>query len=100
MNRNTKIELLKVYYKTKGLDLTLSEVSDLQKIARQLQINGINLCNVPNYKTTEPHLFNKLAKILACRGVSPNQVETSQDPRGYCLQITIQGEIICPERFN
>ncbi len=101
MNKSAKLEVLREFYKSHGANFTFKEVETLQRIARQYQNNGVNLCNTPNYKDRREKLFDKLSKFLPSAGFGPSDVNEGGDPRGYCLTLIFpNGREISPERFN
>lgn len=101
MPKQAKIELLKCFYKSHGANFSMSDVEKLQRIARQYQTNGVNMCNLPNYKDKREKLFEKLSQFLPSAGFGPSDVNEGGDPRGYCLTLTFPDNAeISPERFN
>lgn len=107
MTKQAKLELLMGFYQKHGLTLSWSEVERLQRIARALQTNAENLCNIPNYEDKRDKLSESLKSKVLWRQMSPAtnspsvSFEVQGDPRGYCLKITCpDGFIVQPEHFN
>lgn len=98
MNKNAKLELLMSFYKSHGLNLSWNQVEILQRLARRIQNNAVNLCNVPTFVDRREALENALKHKV---GLDMSKVEVGGDPRGYCLKITCpDGREVCPEHFN
>lgn len=97
MRQSDKIELLKAYYKTHGLDISLHEVKLIQRIARQAQTNGLNRINVRNHFDKSDILLRRLNFFFGDKV----KFNLDGDPRGFVLKIiTKDKQELYPERFN
>lgn len=106
MNTQAKTELLKQYYLNKlGVNLSLSEVTELQRSARKAQRLALDLCNgaieQDAYDKAHAKIWAKMVYCFAGTKISPTKVKIEGDPRGYCLKIyTNETDYVCPEYFN
>jgi len=63
-----------------------SLVMRLQKLARALDRNAVNLCNVPNHKDQRERLAGKVYELLSEYRLTW-AINVCGDPRGYALKI-------------
>jgi hypothetical protein len=104
VNKDARLTLLRAYYREFGLDLSWREVETLQRTAQRYQTLALHLCNgviqQDAYDKASAAAWEKLKTILVGK-ISPQDIETHGDPRGFCLQITTPNKrLIAPERFN
>lgn len=106
MNKHAKHELLRVYYRNYGLNLSFNEIEKLQKTAIKLQRAAVHLCNgtwdQEKFDRNDERCFLTLKSIFVTQGISPTQIETGGDPRGACLKIHVPSKhvIIAPIDFE
>jgi hypothetical protein len=102
MNKQAKIELLKGFYKSHGLNLSHEQVETLQTIASKAQALSLRNCNVgveeARYERLVGNMQAKLDEIFAGQYVKILQVVG--DPRGYTLKIAVRECEIYPQHYN